>query len=159
MKNLNRRTLIITPDPFEKQWADTKTISRKDLKTFSGTKKIIYRKNDFIGLRKQLSNAVLVLDDFKAYGDISNKEKEALRYLCVRRAQKQLDIFIIAHGFTEIVPTYLFTFASYYIIFKTRDSIKKVKNRIKNFELVDTSVNEVDKNKDHHYYKIINLNE
>lgn len=158
ISGMNRtRKLVLTPDLYEPKWNDFSIIKRSEIPTFEGTKKIIYNKNDFIGLQKNLFDAVLVLDDFGAYDFLNNKEKKALKSLLVRRAQRKLDIFFIAHGFTDIVPTFIFRYASKYIIFKTEDKIDLVKNRIKYYEKMKQAVNRISQNSDPHYYEIIEL--
>lgn len=136
IKNINytNRKLIVTPDPME--WTDYDTIKISELKTFTGIKRIIYFDGLIQTLAAQLVNCVIVFDDFKAFLITKQVELNAIRNLCIRRRQKMLDIFIAGHGFTEITPSFLFTFMSKIVLFKTNDSIVRVKNRIKNFEAV-----------------------
>ena len=152
-----KRKLVLTPDPYEPKWNEYPIIKRSEIAKFEGTRKLFYSKNDFIGLNNSLTDCVLILDDFGAFEDMNQKEQKALKRLLVRRAQKRLDIFVIAHGFTDIVPTFLYRYVSQFIIFKTEDNPKMIKQRIKRYDELIQVVERVDKNKDPHFYEIINL--
>lgn len=152
-----KRKLVLTPDPYEPKWNEYPLIKRSEIATFEGTRKLFYNKNDFIGLNANLTDCVLILDDFGAFEDMNQKEQTALKRLLVRRAQKKIDIFVIAHGFTDIVPTFLYRYVSQFIIFKTEDNMNAVKQRIKRFDELKKIVEKVDKSKDKHFYEIFNL--
>jgi molybdopterin-guanine dinucleotide biosynthesis protein len=155
LEKINRRKLILTPDYSE--WTHLQNIARKDIKSFSGTKRLIYRENDFIGLNNKLRNAILVCDDFKNFAITKRREIEALRSLAIRRRQKMLDIFIVAHGFTEVVPSFLFTFADKIILFKTNDNPAKVKYRLNDFDKILETQKRVNRkaSSEQHYFEII----
>ena len=53
-----------------------------------------------------------------------------------------VDIFAIAHGFTEVPPVF-FTFSTDFILFKTLDSISRRRQYISNYAAVEAKVREV----------------
>lgn len=154
------KKIIVTPDDYEKHWQDLNLTNKQKINE-KGTSKLIYNSdNDIELLAKRFRNGVIVFDDFKALFINKQSEINALRSLVIRRRQRSIDIIITAHGFTEIVPTYLFSFASKIILFKTLDNPARVKERILNFEQVLTTqkrVNEI-ASKKYHYFEILKLN-
>ncbi len=160
-KTLNQikteRKLIVTPDPME--WTDIPLVDRKELTTFSGIKRLIYKEGDMRLLAEKIANCVLIFDDFKALFLEKRSEINALRTLAIRRRQRMLDLFIVAHGFTEIVPSYLFTFASKIILFRTLDNLTRIKNRLIDYEQVLAAQQKVNSSKaPDHFFMVLNFN-
>ncbi len=157
--NANRfeRKLIVIPDVYE--WRDVPFLRRRELKSFTGLHKIVYREGDLERLANEFRNGVLVFDDFKALFIAKRRELDALRSLAIRRRQRNIDIYISAHGFTEIVPTYLFSFTTKIILFKTLDNPARVRDRLLNYNFIlerQRHVNET-ADRDPHYFEIISF--
>ena len=68
-----------------------------------------------------------------------------------------LDIAIAAHGFTEVVPFFLYTFSTHIILFRTLDNIKRVSYVLKNFVTMKKLQEFINKKAEAepHFYKII----
>jgi len=139
------------------EWTDIPIIDKKELTSFTGTKRLIYDDGDLQLLAKKYANGILIFDDFKALFLTKQAEINALRTLAIRRRQRMLDLFIVAHGFTEITPSYLFTFSSKIILFKTLDNLSRIKNRLVDYDRVFEAQQKVNKAKDH-YFEILNFN-
>jgi MoxR-like ATPase len=138
------RSLIITPDYSE--WNEVKEISVKEIAKFKGKARIIYRKNILQELINRYNKGLLILDDYRGFGITSNShEAEILRTLVIRRRQKMIDIAISGHGFTEIVPRFLFTFASHLALFKTIDNIDRIKGYVQNFDFLVKKQEEINR--------------
>lgn len=139
------------------EWTDVSLINKKELTSFTGTKRLIYEEGDLQLLAKKYAKGILIFDDFKALFLSKQAEINALRTLAIRRRQRMLDLFIVAHGFTEITPSYLFTFASKIILFKTLDNLSRIKTRLVDYDRVFEAQQKVNNAKDH-YFKILNFN-
>lgn len=145
--NKGGRTLILTVDGAE--WTEFPEI--ENFSEFTGTAKVIYSPGVLDKIFKTFFDGLLIFDDYRSFGITSTgKEAEALRALAIRRRQHMIDIAIAGHGFTEITPSFLFTFATHLVLFKTIDNIDKVKNRLPKFDFIkqhQTQINELAKEK------------
>lgn len=158
LKNQNGRVLIVTPDDSEWQHL-TEVKNIKELSSFTGIKKVIYTPGTMQVIHNKYKNGLLVFDDFRAFDIEKQTEKEALRKIAIRRRQKSRDTIIIAHGFTDIIPSFLLKYASHYVIFQTLDNIKLKKNYFINYELMERTqaeVNQKAKTKPH-FCKLIEI--
>ncbi len=147
-----RRVIIITPDYAE--WTDIPEITSAELRNFTGTKRIVYDFN-LPELYANIHDAVVIFDDFRAFG-IPKNEYTVLRQFAVRRRQKMLDLFIVAHGFTEVVPYFLYSFVNRFVLFRTHDNPRRASAALNNVEHVlqmQQKVNDQAK-KNPHYYLI-----
>ena len=107
-------------------------------------------------LAHKAADMIIVFDDFKAFFITKQVELNAIRSLAIRRRQRMLDLFIVAHGFTEIVPSYLFTFASKIILFRTLDNLARIKNRLVDYDRILEAQKRVN-SKDEHHFEILNF--
>ena len=138
------RVLIVTPDYSE--WTEIKEISVNEIVKFKGKARIIYRKNILESIVNLYNKGFLIFDDYRGFNISANSnEAELLRTLVIRRRQKMIDIAISGHGFTEIVPRFLFTFASNIVLFKTIDNIDRIKNYVQNFDFLVKRQQEINK--------------
>ncbi len=152
----NRRVLVCTPHDVE--WLKYDLIeTNKNILNFKGVKrKIIFDLSDLENILQYYRNGLLIFDDCRVY--FNSTTNQLIRKLMIERRQKMLDVVAVGHGFTEVPPAF-FTFASELVLFKTNDNIKKRKDVINNFELLEKEKNEIDNNaiKQPYFYKIINL--
>ncbi len=139
------------------EWTDIPLIDRKNLNKFEGTGRLIYRHGDMQLLARSAADMIIVFDDFKAFFITKQVELNAIRSLAIRRRQRMLDIFIVAHGFTEIVPSFLFTFATKIILFRTLDNLARAKKRLVDYDRVLEAQKRVNA-KDEHHFEILNFN-
>ncbi len=139
------------------EWTDVPILKKEELKNFSGRRRIIYQEGYIEKLLNIAFDTVLVFDDFKALFIRKQSELNALRSLIIRRRQRKLDIFIVAHGFTEVVPSYLLTFADKFILFRTLDNPYRVKDRFQNYDLIEQAQKRVNQKavEIKHYHEII----
>lgn len=170
----NKKVIVITPDEIEWTHLDelevikkniivnkktVKTIEIKDIETFKGAKRIIYQDGILAELYKKSFNCSVIFDDYKSYGITKDTDKEIIRHFCIRRRQKMIDVFFVGHGFTEIIPNFILTFATHFALFKTIDNIESKKKYLSNYDLIKKTkelVNEIAK-KNKHFFKIIKL--
>lgn len=158
-----KRVLILTPDYAE--WTELKEISENEIAKFKGSKRIIYRKNILQSIVNNFNNGFLILDDYRGFNiKGSSQEAEILRTLVIRRRQKMIDIAVSGHGFTEIVPRFLLTFASKIVLFRTIDNIQRIKDYVQKFNfleerqaVVNSKYNPAERKEFMTYHEIINL--
>jgi AAA15 family ATPase/GTPase len=155
--NAGRRSLIVTPDDMEWQELSYIDITNKSkLEEYKGKsyKTIFLDDYTLPHIKKNYRNGLLVFDDCRAYFK-STVDRE-LHNLLIRRRQNMQDIIAVGHGFTEVPPKF-FTFASYIILFKTVDNIKRRKDVIRDFDRVEQIQKEVNQQaiSNPHFYKII----
>ncbi len=137
------RTLLVTPDDIEypnlREWELKKTSEF----TFPGVRKHIFEpKHTFKAISDNYRRGNLVFDDCRDYIPANLEKEDKFRRLLIRRRQKEIDVFLVAHGFTEIPPK-VFAFVNKYVLFKTTDDVSKRKNDIRNYEAVEQAVNRV----------------
>lgn len=154
-------TLVVDPDGEEDIWMAWDEIdimstgAASELRTFKDKRMTIYEeKVTFEKLVKNYRNGNLVLDDCRCYVDAGVEDNMML--LLRRKRQYGLDVFAMAHGFTEVPPKF-FTFATHYILFSTEDEASRVKRNIPNYEDFMAVKEHVDHKAldDPHYYVII----
>ena len=160
LQKKGNRVLIVTPDPIE--WRDVpeiKSSNRKEIKTFTGIRRIIYDDTCMNDIRKYLCNAILVLDDCRVY--IGAQRDDVMAWLQIRRRQCGIDLYCVFHGLTEVPPKF-FTFASRMFLFYTSDNIVRRNNCVSK-EMLDTIQQTKDaiakqvENGNRYYFKIIPL--
>lgn len=113
------KALVVTPDDCE--WRQLPTVeSPRDIFYLQGAARLIYRGPETMERAiKYFSGGVLILDDAMAY--LGFQTPETLRYLYIRRRQRGVDVYLVAHGLRQ-VPVQAFTFGSYLILFATTEN-------------------------------------
>lgn len=155
LEQAGHRVLIVTPDCIE--WTD---IEETELKTkqdymFSGIRRHIYNPKHTLDALWHFKKGVLVFDDCRAY--FRDNTDDRVREILIRRRQKELDVFAVGHGFTQVPPVF-FTYVSHYILFKTVDNIDRRKNYMSsNFDFIKKSQEFVNKKAitEPHFFRVI----
>jgi len=138
--NKKGKVIIITPDPME--WDSVSEI--ENISNHIGIGKIVYDTGVLEKIYKYYYDGLLIFDDYRAYGITANsKEAGIMKNFLRRKRQYMRDIVFVGHGFTEIIPKSLFTNASHIVLFQTKDNIKKVRNEILNFDLMQKHQKEI----------------
>ncbi len=155
-----RKALIITPDAAE--WTDypeTEIKKASDL-NFEGIRRYIWtyiNKDDQAAMmlvRDYYFDGFLAFDDCRSY--LMASTNDWLKYLYIRRRQKMIDLFLIAHGFTD-VPPQAFTNCTDLFLFKTVDNIIRRKDELRNLDEMmahQTRINKLAETNPH-YYELI----
>lgn len=127
LHNSAQRALIVTPDDVEWQdYAETPLLTVADF-VFDGIRRHIFDPRYTLDAITHFRKGIIVFDDCRSY--LGDKTDERIRDLFIRKRQRELDIFAVAHGFTQIPPVF-FTFATDYFVFHTLDNIVRRKNCI-----------------------------
>ncbi|MCL2328316.1 MAG: hypothetical protein FWC39_07360 [Bacteroidetes bacterium] len=130
LAHTNPRALMVVPtwDDWADKLPECKCRTRKDFE-YTGVRCRVYEnENDFVAIGKHLHDAVLVLDDPRAYIG-SNFDHSALKKIIIVSRKMMLDIVFVAHGFRDIPPV-LFSFVTDYVLFNVFDEPKIRKDRI-----------------------------
>jgi len=161
------RALLVTPDDAEYTYLkDYPLIDSKEF-DFKNVRKHIFEPNHtFNAISNNYRKGAVFFDDCRSYIPNNLESEKEFRNILIRRRHKEIDVFIIAHGFTDIPPK-IFTYVNKYIIFKTTDPIVKRKDTILNYEAVEKAVKRINDKKlkivDHFgkgkisYYEIISV--
>ncbi len=121
-----QRTLIVTPDSAE--WRDVAEITNPNqLRTFSGTRRMIYDSDTLEIIKQNYFGGALILDDAMAY--LNEQTPEVLQYIYIRRRQFGIDIYIVAHGLRQLPPK-CFTFGSFLVLFNTTENFQSRKKEL-----------------------------
>ena len=153
IQNSLERSLIITPDCVEwLEYEENKLKTKADY-FFEGINRHIYLEDSLKKIDKY-TRGTLIFDDCRSYLKASTAQE--VRNLIIRRRQRQIDIFAVGHGFTEIPPVF-FTFATDIILFRTTDNIIRRKDCLKDYEAVLQLQQRINKKsvEDPHYYEIL----
>ena len=118
--NEKNRALIVTPDPAE--WRQVEEVAGRDIATFKGIRKIIYRPDAMDEIQRYYSNGMLILDDARVY--IHAQSDDWMQWIQIRRRQVGVDLFCCFHGITQVPPVF-FTFSTNIVLFYTKDNIKR----------------------------------
>lgn len=124
------RALMVVPtfDDWAEKLPECKCRKRSDF-DYTGVRCRVYEnENDFKAIYAHLHDAVLVLDDPRAYIG-SNFDHSALKKIIIVSRKMMLDVVFVAHGFRDIPPV-LFTFTTNYVLFNVMDEPKLRKNYI-----------------------------
>lgn len=157
LEESGQRALVITPDAVEwTEYPENKLLSKKDF-TFSNIQRHIFDPSRTLDVIPFLKKGIIVFDDCRAY--LNDSTDPRMRELLIRRRQREVDVFAVGHGFTQVPPIF-FTFVSDYILFKTVDNIDRRKNCINNnFDFIKQSqiyVNQQAKSDPHFFRHIKN---
>lgn len=116
------RILIIT-NADNTDWKDVKFLEDfKEMETFTGIRKMTYKKGRLEKIQQYYSKGVLILDDCRLY--IQLQTTDFMNWLQVLRRHVGIDLFCVFHGLTQVPPIF-FTFSSNLILFHTLDNIKR----------------------------------
>lgn len=133
LQRSNQRTLIVTPDDIE--WTDYEavTLDKPEDFIFTGIRRHVFdpSKNGTLKKLEYFKKGILVFDDCRSY--FPAKTPQELHQLLIRRRQREVDIFAVGHGFTEVPPVF-FTFANGIFLFRTTDNIIRRKDCLKDFD-------------------------
>lgn len=150
-----QKVLVVTPDDAE--WTDCPLteLSKPADFVYRGIRRHIFDPETTLDALDKFKRGILVFDDCRAY--FQDHTDPRVRALLIRRRQREVDVFAVGHGFTQVPPVF-FTFATMYILFKTVDNVERRKNCIQNFELVKQTQAEVNRRakSEPHFFKIIN---
>jgi len=153
--DIGRRVLIVDPDGLE--WQTVASITSDKVSKIKKGKRariIAPTPEDLVQLIN-FSDGSLVLDDCRYY--IRSRIAEPIRQVLVRRRQRAIDVFAVAHSLNEVPPVF-WTFATHLILFKTTDNPERLKHNLPHFEdKIKTHLSRVNENKDHHYFEIVPL--
>ena len=155
LQEKGRRTLIVDPDGME--WANLKIISPEDCGLIRPgmAARIVGPEKDDFPLLQQFSGGTLVLDDCRYY--VKSQIAHELRQILVRRRQKDIDIFGVAHSLNEVPPVF-WTFASHLVLFKTTDNPKRGAHNIPKLRsLLEEYIPRINGHENHYYREIIPL--
>jgi len=151
----NRKTLVLDPDGLE--WSNLPTIDIDEvalLKEGKSARIIAPEPKEIVEL-VNYRNGNLVLDDCRYY--VRSRIEEGVRQLLVRRRQKDVDIFAVAHSLNEVPPTF-WTFATHLVLFKIKDNPQRLKQNIPKYkELTEIHIPEINSHANHHYFRVIPL--
>lgn len=151
----NRKTLVVDPDGLE--WSMLPTIDIDEVMFLKEGKKarIIAPEPREIVELVNYKHGNLVLDDCRYY--VRSRIEEGVRQLLVRRRQKDVDIFAVAHSLNEVPPTF-WTFATHLVLFKIKDNPQRLKQNIPKYkELTEIHIPEINSHANHHYFRVIPL--
>lgn len=152
-----RRGLIVTPHDME--WESVPLVHdrlKHHIATYTGARRVIWEDGLLPIITENFKNGFLIFDDCRAYLN-ANTDRDLHRLLISRR-QRDIDIFAVGHGFTEI-PRKFFTFATTFVLFKTLDNIDQRKNSIIQFDQIKQAQAEVNEKAitNPYHYQIINV--
>ncbi|KAB2814569.1 hypothetical protein [Phaeocystidibacter luteus] len=152
------RALVIPANQHEKTFSDLPLITLDQVATFEGKAKYMcYKREDFDELVPHLSNMLLISDDFRNWLS-GYSPTDRVRKFFIDRRHINVDIYFAAHGFSQ-VPVEIFTWIDVFFLFRTRDSIKRGKDRLMNPEAlikIQEEVNREARNNPFHYEIIKN---
>lgn len=118
------KVLVVTPD--ESEWRQLPEVSKAtEVYNLTGHARIIYQGPETLEMVvRNYYGGALVLDDAMAY--LQFQTSEVMRYLYIRRRQRGVDVYMVAHGLRQ-VPVQCFTFGSFLILFATTENFSSRK--------------------------------
>lgn len=114
-----QKVLVVTPD--EAEWRQLPAVATpRDIYTLSTPSRLVYTQpSDLQHIAEHYYGGALILDDAMAY--LSFQTPDFLRYLYIRRRQRGVDVYLVAHGLRQ-VPVQAYTFGTYLILFATTEN-------------------------------------
>lgn len=88
------------------------------------------------------TRGIMVWDDCRQY--LTAHTEQFSRNVLMSTRQNMVDIFAVAHGFTEVPPA-LYTFATDFILFRTEDKVDRIEKYIRNINLVKSMQEKVNR--------------
>lgn len=155
-----KKCLVITPD--EMEWRQLPEVSTAtEIYNLQQPSRLIYRGPETIEMAiRSFYGGALILDDARSY--IGAMTSDTLNYLYIRRRQRGVDVYLVAHGMRQ-VPPQCFTYMSYLILFLTTENISDRKKDIdpELYNKILAAKEELKtrriKERDPHVYKIIKM--
>jgi hypothetical protein len=130
-----KRVLIIPSNQAEPTFKDVPLIKPEQLATFTGMKKIMcYEEDHFAFVARWIQDAVIITDDFRNYLP-RPQMNPYVRKMFIDRRHKRLDIYMAAHGFTQVPPE-LFTWCDFIFMFRTKDNPHRAKAKFLDYQRV-----------------------
>ncbi len=121
------KALIVTPDELE--WRELPAISTaQEVYNLHDRARIVYQGPETLEMVvRYFYGGTLILDDAMTY--LQFQTPDTLRALYIRRRQRGVDVYIVAHGLRQ-VPVQCFTFGSYLILFATTENFSSRKKEL-----------------------------
>ena len=145
------KILVVTPDDAE--WTDfpENLLQTADDYVFDGIQRHIWDDERTLDAIMEFKKGIIVFDDCRYY--LKANTDPRIKALLIRRRQREVDVFAVGHGFTEVPPVF-FTFYSDAILFRTVDNIDRRKDCINNFAYFKQKQAEVNRHaqRDPHYH-------
>lgn len=157
LKKKDSHVLVVVPDDME--WVTLPWVHprfKHRVSSYVGARKVIYEPGLLEIIDRNFTEGMLVFDDCRAYFKAATDP--VLQRILIRRRQKELDIVVVGHGFTQVPPAF-FTFTTHYALFKTVDNIDRRKDCIQNFPMMVEAQARINKmaEKDPHYHEVIKV--
>jgi ABC-type cobalamin/Fe3+-siderophores transport system ATPase subunit len=155
--DIERKALIIDPDGME--WRDIQEIPSDKVGEMSGGyARVLAPTPSDLDELINYQNGSLVLDDCRYY--LKARMDESIRKILVRRRQNSVDVFAVAHGLSE-VPATFYTFATHLVIFKTNDSLVRLRNNTdkEKIQRLKNAIDSVNQHSDKHHYQVFNISD
>lgn len=152
------RVLVIPSNIDEPTFQDIPAIKINQINSFKGAAKIMcYEPEHFKQVAIKYKVGVLMSDDFRNYITQYQMLPE-VRQMFINRRHRKIDIYMACHGFTQSVPE-MYNFLNAIVLFRTTDSIKRRKDSVPRYELMEKLVNEVNQKarENPYYHKIIEV--
>lgn len=123
----SHKALVVTPDDYE--WRELPEVTTaQEVYAMQQPSRIVYKGPETLEMViKSFYGGQLILDDAMAY--IGFQTSETMRFLYIRRRQRGVDVYIVAHGLRQ-VPVQCFTFGSYLILFATTENFSSRKKEL-----------------------------
>lgn len=150
-----KRVLVVDPDGIE--WHDLPTIESEDITRLKQGKRarIVAPNPEDLAALTAFSEGSLVLDDCRYY--VKARIEESIRKVFVRRRQRGIDIYAVAHSLNEVPPTF-WTFATHLLLFKTTDNPDRLKHNLPWYEeKIKGNMEAIKKHPNLHYHRLIAL--
>lgn len=122
-----QKVLVLTPD--DSEWRMLPTIrTPQEARQLQGRARLVYNDVGTIEMIKDnYYGEVLIMDDAMAY--LRNQTDDTMRYLYIRRRQRGLDVYLVAHGLRQLPPQ-CFTFGSFLILFASTENFADRKREL-----------------------------
>lgn len=141
MEASQKRVLVIPSNSSEPSFKHLKEISADQVATFTGhARYMCYDPSDLEAIASSISNCTLISDDFRNYLD-ANVSRE-VRGLFIERRHKGIDMYLAAHGFTQVPPV-MWAYLDLIMIFRTKDNPHRYRNHFQNYEEMIQVIEEV----------------
>lgn len=125
-------------------------------KHLKGVAKVINADYDLVltTLYSDFKNGLIVLEDANFY--LNSARNEMLWRMLVQARHRGTDIVLTFHSLARI-PPYVYEMMNDLVLFKTSENIDRIKNKIPNFQIIDTEKNLINKHSNNYYFKVLKL--
>jgi hypothetical protein len=151
-----KRVLVIPSNLAEHTFQDYPQILPHQILSFTGRARLLcYTEEEFAWVAKRVENCMLISDDFRNYLPKPQMNPD-VRRMFIDRRHKKIDIYMAAHGFTQVPPE-LFSWVNYVFLFKTNDNPKRHANKLLNLAAVMESQQKINQEfeKNPYYFEIL----